>query len=145
MVGDTYATELPLLYPPYLIAVASVYIALVVDPCSAVRVDGALARRKRKRTDDTSVSASDDVLAFLARLNVSLPYVAQFTQKLLADYELWSRLRKGLGDPTSGASTIRPRAHAADIIRDHIAMFARFRRMHNARRYSLVQKYEGAA
>lgn len=116
IINDTYWTELPLLYPPYLIAIASLYLSLVLHPSTAQHVDEAV--RKRKATEPPEPNAGsatqpdacdkdpappasmpdstpENILAFLARLNVSLPLVAEIAQALLANYALWHRVRAG--------------------------------------------------
>ena len=45
VVNDMYRTELPLQYPPYVLAVASVYLALVLQPQSAQTLRAGLAAR----------------------------------------------------------------------------------------------------
>ena len=116
IINDAYWTELPLLYPPYLIAIASLYLSLVLHPGTAQHVDAAVRKRKASGPPEpnegsaTQPEASDrdpdppgpapetmpeNMLAFLAHLNVSLPLVAEIAQALLANYALWRRVRAG--------------------------------------------------
>ena len=115
VVNDMYRTELPLQYPPYVLAVAGVYLALVLQPQCAQSLRAAL----EARACGTPMPA--DAVALLARLNVSLTAVAQVSQAMLAHYELCHRLCS-----ESGA------------LRDHARMFARLRRMYAARRDDLL-------
>lgn len=123
VVNDMYRTELPLQYPPYVLAVASVYLALVLQPQSAQTLRAGLAARASPPAGSESPPPvpADDAVALLARLNVSLTAVAQVSQAMLAHYELCHRLYSASG-----------------ALRDHASMFARLRRMYAARRDDLV-------
>ncbi|WFD03137.1 RNA polymerase II holoenzyme cyclin-like subunit [Malassezia obtusa] len=119
--NDLYRTDLPLQHPPYVLAIACLYLALVLLPTSAEHIQTVLAR------DAASASAPPAaIVAFLGGLNVSLPLVASVVQDLLSYYELWHELH-------------RPEADGApSLLQDAPGLFARVHRMHAAYRASLL-------
>lgn len=116
IVNDMYRTDIPLQNPPYVLAVSSIYLALVLQPQSADGIRAELDTRRK----ETSTRQSDAV-AMLARLNVSLSAVAHVAQAMMAHYELCHRLWNEPGG-----------------IRDHASMFLRLKRMYAARRDELL-------
>ncbi|WFD34468.1 RNA polymerase II holoenzyme cyclin-like subunit [Malassezia cuniculi] len=115
IVNDMYRTELPLQYPPYVLAVSSIYLALVLQPQNA----------EVTRTDldlrDINSPRQGDAVALLAKLNVSLTAIAQVSQIMIGHYELYHRLWNEPGG-----------------IRDHNGMFTRLKRMYSARRDEML-------
>lgn len=113
--NDLYRTDLPLLHPPYVLAIVCLYLALVLLPSSSDLIQTALAG-----------THSSALVTFLAGLNVSMPLVTQVAQEMLAQYALWDQLHHP--GPSGGAS----------LLHDHAGIFARVRRMHAARRATLL-------
>ncbi|KAG8905135.1 RNA polymerase II holoenzyme cyclin-like subunit [Tulasnella sp. 403] len=107
VINDSYRGDLCLLYPPYLIAVASLYLSVLLhgntraklavtyeDPAASV------SRRTRSSTaNGTSntqhVSERERLLDFLAGLNVSLETISRICQHMLSLYALWDTLYDG--------------------------------------------------
>lgn len=116
VVNDMYRTSLPLEHPPYLLAVAALYLALVAVPPMAEEVQ--VLVQGEARTDST-------LLDVLAGMNVSLPVVVDIVQDMLSRYDLWRRLthtsREGLA-----------------ILHDHASMFKRLYHMRKEHCQSLV-------
>ncbi|KZS97214.1 C/H/G cyclin [Sistotremastrum niveocremeum HHB9708] len=111
VVNDTYRSDLCLLYPPHLIAVASIFFALTLHPSSRSAVDSSLAfssshppsnaggrasHGQPKRS--TVVRTGDELILFLAGLNVSMPLIASIIHEIIAMYSLWNRMSEGRAD-----------------------------------------------
>ncbi|KAI0267353.1 cyclin-like protein [Gloeopeniophorella convolvens] len=105
ILNDTYRSELCLLHPPHLLAIAAVYLTLVLNDKTrdAVRAHAAPPPPPR-RSSRTSAGAQprgraaaqqpqqqQDLVGFMAGLRVSLPAVAGIAQEILALYTLWER------------------------------------------------------
>lgn len=119
IINDTYRSELCLLYPPHLIAIAAIYLTLVFHaPTRASIQQGPLAssssssqgshshshshgahsptRRSSRSASHTAKKSQaqhqpQDVIGFMAGLNVSMPLVATIAQEIIALYALWDR------------------------------------------------------
>ncbi|PWY98642.1 hypothetical protein BCV70DRAFT_207421 [Testicularia cyperi] len=116
VLNDTYKTDLPLMHPPYMLALASLWLALVLHTSSHDKI-GASVRDMRSRREQhdmqieqilngsSSASSSDrsmgpssmprppeppseDALTFFAHLNVSIQLLAEIVQDLLSSYQL---------------------------------------------------------
>ncbi|TFK35064.1 cyclin-like protein [Crucibulum laeve] len=121
IINDTYRSELCLLYPPHLIAVAAIYLTFILHPPSrisspqssqsdthsqshsSVPVAGANTQPRRSSRNAHSESSSSkavqppkpqDPITFLSELNVSLPLVATISQEIISMYALWDRYRE---------------------------------------------------
>ncbi|KAJ7196993.1 cyclin-like protein [Mycena pura] len=117
IVNDTYRSELCLLYPPHLIAIAAIYLTCIFHPATHETVAAVLASsgaaaagaggpadpppRRSSRQAAERKKPAQDPLAFLAELNVSLPLVATIAQEIIAMYTLWERYRED-GAPEAG-------------------------------------------
>ncbi|KAJ6579550.1 cyclin-like protein [Mycena vulgaris] len=120
IVNDTYRSELCLLYPPHLIAIAALYLTCVFHPATLETVTAHAAppastgagappadpppRRSSRQAAERKKPAQDP-LAFLAALNVSLPLVATLAQEVLGMYALWDRYKE---DAAAGADAGSP-------------------------------------
>ena len=120
IINDTYRSELCLLYPPHLIAIAAIYLTLVFHaPTRASIQQGPSATssssshshshslshsgshsptRRSSRTASHSTKKTQagaaqpqDIIGFMAGLNVSMPLVATIAQEIIALYALWNR------------------------------------------------------
>lgn len=120
IVNDMYRSSLPLEQPPYVLAVAALYLALVaVSP---------LAQEIQALMHDMAPE-SGTLIDFLAGMNVSLPIVADTVQDMLSRYDLWRQL------------THTPRG-GLDMLHDHAAMFQRLYRMRKAYCQMLLTRCE---
>ena len=96
MINDTYRSELCLLYPPHLIAVAAIYMALILHPKTrqAVQNPVASSSNSSSRRSARQTRPPQDYVEWLAGLNVSHVLVATITQEIISLYELWGRYRE---------------------------------------------------
>ncbi|TFY51026.1 hypothetical protein EVG20_g11204, partial [Dentipellis fragilis] len=98
IINDTYRSELCLLYPPHLIAIAAIYLTLVFngDMRAALQQPPAAAQPQRRssRTHASTKKPPPDAVGFLAGLNVSLPVIATLAQEIIALYALCERYRE---------------------------------------------------
>src|SRR5258706_3890446 len=109
IINDTYRTDVCLKYPPFVIAIAAIYLALVNHDCcshsSPFATTPLVNIRATRRTSNPGSSGPDPV-TFLARLNVSMTSVASIAQEMISLYSLWSRYSddsgSGLFKPTPG-------------------------------------------
>ncbi|KAF7354649.1 CYCLIN domain-containing protein [Mycena sanguinolenta] len=109
IVNDSYRSELCLLYPPHLIAIAALYLTCIFHPAThaAVLASGSVAsgentappdpppRRSSRQAAERKKPFAQDPLAFLAELNVSLPLIATIAQEIIAMYTLWGAVQGG--------------------------------------------------
>lgn len=119
LANDLYKTRLPLEHPPYVLAIACLYLALVLLPTSAEHIQLTLAR-------DVPQCPPPVLVEFLSGLNVSLPLVASVVQDMLTYYELWHELLQPGADGTPS------------LLKDAAGIFARVQRMHALYRASLL-------
>ncbi|PPQ82834.1 hypothetical protein CVT25_009209 [Psilocybe cyanescens] len=113
IINDTYRSQLCLLYPPHLIAIAAIYLTFILHP--PTRPDNAQSsanenaadpfpeqpapRRSSRQAHHTqSQSASpkkpQDPITFLSELNVSLSLVATIAQEIISLYTLWDQYKE---------------------------------------------------
>ena len=124
ILNDTYRGNLCLLYPPHLLAVAAIYLALIFHAPSRETVfehadtESSRQGQPRRSSRNSEVSKkSQDPIAFLADLNVSLPLIATIAQEILALYALWDRYKDdNLPDvsarPSPASNRSMPPSHA---------------------------------
>ena len=107
IINDIYCSELCLLYPPCMIAIAVIYLTLVLNDktCEAIQTQTTSAtpmwpRRHRgahyaptpssmHRKPAAAPQQQQDFVSFMAGLRVSLPTVATMTQEILSLYTMW--------------------------------------------------------
>ncbi|KDR74307.1 hypothetical protein GALMADRAFT_227379 [Galerina marginata CBS 339.88] len=108
IINDTYRSQLCLLYPPHLIAIAAIYLTFILHPPARPDSEHESAaesspeqpapsrqpRRSSRQANHTSTQAASpkkpqDVIAFLSELNVSLPLIATIAQEIISLYTLW--------------------------------------------------------
>jgi len=119
IINDTYRSELCLLYPPHMIAIAAIYLTLVLNDKTreAIQAQATPAPPPRRSSRTSSGSAhrksasapQQDFVGFMAGLRVSLPTVAMIAQEILSLYTLWGRYsdtapESGLGASGAGES-----------------------------------------
>ncbi|KDN40827.1 hypothetical protein RSAG8_07845, partial [Rhizoctonia solani AG-8 WAC10335] len=97
LINDTYRTDLCLIHPPWIIAVASLYLALVLHNTTRTK----LTPSSKPNLNPVSgaikypAAAQNPYIKFLAGLNVSLPEVATVAQEMISVYALWDQLGEG--------------------------------------------------
>ncbi|KAK4688695.1 cyclin-C, partial [Tremellales sp. Uapishka_1] len=92
-VNDTYRTDVPLLYPPYIIALACLYIGFIIS------AQAAHATRTRSSSSQVAAPAGTAALhlpsspktpaEFLASFQVSLPTLMACVQDIIVLYPIW--------------------------------------------------------
>jgi cyclin C len=111
IINDTYRTDVCLKYPPFVIAIAAIYLALVNHDCCSQSSPSAMTPivniRATRRTSNPGSSGPDPV-TFLAKLNVSMTSIASIAQEMISLYSLWSRYSDDSG---SGSSNLTPVNH----------------------------------
>jgi cyclin-C len=120
IINDTYRSDLHLLYPPHLIAIAAVYLTLVlhastkssVQPSSTTQSQSQISRSSPPPRRSSRMSSSNsikktpqDIIGFMAGLNISLPLIATIAQEIISLYTLWDRYNddKTSSDSARGA------------------------------------------
>ncbi|KAG1758270.1 hypothetical protein EDD22DRAFT_911442, partial [Suillus occidentalis] len=106
IINNTYRSDLCLLYPPHLLAITALYLAVVLhgptrellqQRSRSVEATPAHSspRRSSRQSSSTSLSHgkkhSQDFVAFFAELNVPMPLVATIAQEIISLYILWER------------------------------------------------------
>jgi cyclin-C len=130
IINDTYRSELCLLYPPHLIAIAAVYLTCVLHPSTRNSIQAQSASRATTVTSSSSTSTSAprrssrqatqssnsapskgkgrekplDTVGWLAGLNVSMSLIATIAQEIISLYCLWDRFSDDHGSDTARGS-----------------------------------------
>lgn len=112
IINDTYRSQLCLLYPPHLIAIAAIYLTLVlhVPTRETLRAQSHTEpeppipeprRRSSRQAINATASSSSgikkpnqDIIGFFAGLNVSMPLIATIAQEIISLYALWDRYKE---------------------------------------------------
>ncbi|KAF8627315.1 hypothetical protein AX15_004435 [Amanita polypyramis BW_CC] len=144
IINDTYRSNLCLLYPPHLIAIAALHLTVVFHPpsrseitphlsssssssSSTVSISTLSARRSTRLSQTSSTSSvtslgtnknssSDSILTFLSSMNVSLPLIATIMQEIISLWSLWDRYKEDAADaPGSGINN----GNATPSIKSH--------------------------
>jgi len=122
IINDTYRTDVCMKYPPFVIAIAAIYLALVNHDCcsqSSPSVTTPLVNiRATRRTSHPGLSSvggghGPDPVTFLAKLNVSMSSIASIAQEMISLYSLWSRYSDDSG---SGSSNPTSAVHHASKV-----------------------------
>ncbi|KAH9483252.1 RNA polymerase II holoenzyme cyclin-like subunit [Psilocybe cubensis] len=121
IINDTYRSQLCLLYPPHLIAIAAIYLTFILHPPTrhAIKHENSTGpsripelpapRRSSRQAHHTmaqpaSPKKPQDPITFLSELNVSLPLVATIAQEIISLYTLWDQYKDdGSPDATKAA------------------------------------------
>ncbi|KAI0071493.1 cyclin-like protein [Panus rudis PR-1116 ss-1] len=106
IINDTYRSELCLLYPPHLIAIAALYLTMVLHKETHEQVrHGNTTQSSRRSSRPTNSSLKkqpqQDIIAFLAGLNVNMSLIATIAQEIISLYTLWDRYKED-GNENSG-------------------------------------------
>jgi len=122
IVNDTYRSELCLLYPPHLIAIAAIYLTVVLHVPTRATIQAQRQaelevpapqppRRSSRQASNASApsmqkKANQDIIGFFAGLNVSMPLIATIAQEIISLYTLWDRYKEdGNTDSARGSFT----------------------------------------
>lgn len=104
VINDHFLTDLPLLYPPHVIAVMAIIVAVVFKPSQAANFHGSAATALAGAMRDggaTMLAALGDrsgtgpsiriqkLVGWLAESEVDIPAVVECTQELVSLYEIW--------------------------------------------------------
>lgn len=113
ILNDAYKSDIPLMYPPYMVALAATYLALMLHPgsCEVINASNESMQKKRDAYDTRIQSIMDDptsspadllaatkeglptppsqeALTWFAQLNISLPLLAEIVQEIITGYTL---------------------------------------------------------
>ncbi|QRV87557.1 RNA polymerase II holoenzyme cyclin-like subunit [Ceratobasidium sp. AG-Ba] len=105
VINDTYRTDLCLIHPPWILAVAAIYLAMVLHNNT---------RNKLAQVSKPSVNpygptkyplaSQNKWIQFLAGINVSLPEVATIVQEMVTLYALWDILAEPTGEAAAAVA-----------------------------------------
>ncbi|KAG6816126.1 hypothetical protein H0H87_008476 [Tephrocybe sp. NHM501043] len=122
IINDTYRSDLCLLHPPHIIAIAALYLTFTIHspsksgaPTSSPSVDPTSLRHvptptpqprrsSRQHPPLEETKAPQDPIAFFAELNVSLPLIATVSQEIISLYTLWERYKESVTPDAKGQS-----------------------------------------
>ncbi|KAI0719199.1 cyclin-like protein [Fomitopsis betulina] len=108
LINDTYRSDLCLLYPPHLIAITAIYMACAVHQetrgdiekqtqvqphgvAGSTGAPGSMRRSSRPSSSSFKRQQPQDIVGFLAGLNVNMGLVATIAQEIVALHALWDR------------------------------------------------------
>ncbi|CCM03238.1 uncharacterized protein FIBRA_05363 [Fibroporia radiculosa] len=124
IINDTYRSDLCLLYPPHLIAIAALYMTLAlhshtrshiqlqaqsVSPQQNSQSNHSQSQsgpsQPTRRSSRSSVTAQkkqpQDIIGFMAGLNVNMALIATIAQEIISLYALWDRYKEDAGGTDS--------------------------------------------
>ncbi|KAF8665674.1 hypothetical protein AX16_000127 [Volvariella volvacea WC 439] len=135
IINDTYRSDLCLLYPPHLIAIAAIYLTLILHAPTREALAASQASSSSTAAESRNIAATDstpqprrssrqaqqsaaieavkkpqDPISFLADLNVSLPLIATIAQEIISLYTLMGRYKE---EGTIESSSSRPASASA--------------------------------
>jgi len=107
IINDTYRSQLCLLYPPHLIAIAAIYLTFILHPPTrsdtthSSEHEEAHPERQPRRSSRQAQhpplappKKPQDPIVFLSELNVSLPLIATIAQEIISLYTLWDQYKE---------------------------------------------------
>ncbi|KAF8499315.1 cyclin-like protein [Gautieria morchelliformis] len=123
IINDTYRSDLCLIYPPHLIAIAAIYLTCILHPSTRNSIHAQSAsravasssstsapRRSSRQATQSSNAAPPkgkgkerqiDTVGWLAGLNVSMPLIATIAQEIISLYCLWDRFSDDHGSESA--------------------------------------------
>ena len=126
IINDTFRSDLCLLHPPHLIAIAAIYLTLVFHTGTRDQInlhphqhDGSTSssaptpapanpRRSSRSTYSTyHKKPAQDIVGFMAGLNVNWEVVAGIAQEIISLYTLWERYKEDGSEAGNGNNTAR--------------------------------------
>ena len=78
IINDTYASDLPLLYPPHIIALSAIYTAFITST------------QLRTHTKPTSSTLYNKLVEWYAQSGIDMDAIAEVTQEIISLYQVWS-------------------------------------------------------
>ncbi|KIL59534.1 hypothetical protein M378DRAFT_131439 [Amanita muscaria Koide BX008] len=112
IINDTYRSNICLIYPPHLIAVAAICLTVVFHPPSRSEI---VPHLPSSSSTAKVGQPPDTILTFLASLNVSFPLVATIIQEIVSLWTLWDRYKEDATDTSSAASSASPGGSAGKM------------------------------
>ena len=105
IVNDHYLTDLPLLFPPHIVAVTAIFLALTLKPTqiglqAAASTATALARTFQVPADSSSTGATvasspqtkvQNLVSWLAEGEIDIQAVVDCSQEIISLYEVWEQ------------------------------------------------------
>ncbi|KAG6910169.1 hypothetical protein DXG01_012618 [Tephrocybe rancida] len=139
IINDTYRSDLCLLHPPHIIAIAALYLTFIIhsptntsktttpnpgpsaDPLTPVPQPRRSSRQHPPPEEAKSEEKPQDPISFFAELNVSLPLIATVAQEIISLYTLWERYKESgtpdvKGSPMSGTASPTKRSAAGSNV-----------------------------
>ncbi|GAA94816.1 hypothetical protein E5Q_01470 [Mixia osmundae IAM 14324] len=132
IINDTYRSDLCLLYPPYIIAVAAIYLCLTITPPESIRnltarddlmrsavhvesfksLAGSPAVTSSPALGSPAPNASThrrgtEPVTFLASLNVQMPILLEAIQEMTSLYALWRSLEEETSDKSADGAIVQ--------------------------------------
>ncbi|KAK7681510.1 hypothetical protein QCA50_015242 [Cerrena zonata] len=124
IINDTYRSNICLLYPPHLIAIAALFLTVVLHSSTHAQLHNAPSsshssnshtqsqgpqkatpRRSSRPTNSTlKKHPQQDIVAFLAGLNVNMSLIATIAQEIISLYTLWERYKEDSTDSSARTS-----------------------------------------
>lgn len=92
IINDSYVTDLPLIFPPHIIAAASVYLTIVLKHNHLKRLQKEALKNAKPPPMSEDLLKSDSLRAyvnFLGYSNIDLGEVIEAVQELITLYEVW--------------------------------------------------------
>lgn len=101
IINDHYLTDLPLLYPPYLIAVTAAFLAIVMKPTNNSTTSHAATMHSAMQQSMAPSSAPmsarvNKVTDWIAKSTISIEHIMECTQELMSLYEIWDGYKESL-------------------------------------------------
>ena len=105
IINDHYLTDLPLLFPPHIVAVAAIFLALTLKPTqaglqAAASTAAALSRSSQSLTEPSTSSAAigsspqvkvQNLVSWLAEGEIDIQAVVDCSQEIISLYEVWEQ------------------------------------------------------
>lgn len=92
IINDSYVTDLPLIFPPHIIAAASVYLTIVLKHNHLVHLQKEALKNSKPTPMNEELLKSDALRAyvhFLGHSNIDLAEVVEAVQEMITLYEVW--------------------------------------------------------
>lgn len=77
IINDTYASDLPLLYPPHIIALSAIYMAFFIPS------------QLRSHVKPTSTVSHTKLVEWYAQSAIDMDAIAEVTQEIICLYQVW--------------------------------------------------------
>ena len=99
IINDHYLTDLPLLYPPHVVAITAIFLALTLKPTqpgpqAAASTATALARASQVPADlplNSPQRKVQHLVNWLAEGEVDIEAVVECSQEIISLYEIWEQ------------------------------------------------------